>query len=126
VSRSPTTRARIPAANFFTHESIMTELSCEQCGELAAELAVGVLSDCERARVLAHLDGCSGCRNVASALTTIANQIIELLPEAQPPSGFEQRVITALAQLRYLRYQRHSDRVGSNRRKINGHDLPTL
>ena len=63
----------------------MTELTCEQCGELAAELAVGVLSDCERTCVLAHLDGCSGCRNIASALTTIANQIIELLPETQPP-----------------------------------------
>jgi hypothetical protein len=78
----------------FTNEPIMTELTCEQCGELAAELAVGVLSDCERAWVLAHLDGCSCCRDTASALTTIANQIIELLPETQPPTGFEQRVIT--------------------------------
>ena len=60
----------------------MTELTCQQCSELAAELAVGVLSDCERSWLLAHLDGCSGCRNIASALTTIANQIIELLPEA--------------------------------------------
>lgn len=83
----------------------MTELTCEQCGELTAELAVGVLTDCERAWVLAHLDGCSRCRDTASALTTIANHIIELLPEAQPPARLEQRVITALAQLRYKRVQ---------------------
>jgi len=123
VSRSPTTRARIPAAIFCTNEPIMTELTCQQCGELAAELAVGVLTNCERARVLAHLNGCSSCRDTTSALTTIAHQIIELLPEVQPAAGFEQRVITALAQ---LRYQRHLDQVGSSRRKINGYDLRTL
>jgi hypothetical protein len=101
----------------------MTELTCQQCEELTALLAVDVLTDCERARVLAHLEeGCSSCRDTASALTTIANQIIELLPHAQPPAGFEQRVITALAR---LRDQRHPKGVRSNRRITNEYDLRT-
>jgi hypothetical protein len=83
----------------------MIELTCPQCEQLAPELALKMLSDCQRARVLAHLAGCATCRDTVSALTTIADQIIELLPNVSPPAGFEQRVITALAQ---LRYQRHS------------------
>jgi hypothetical protein len=75
----------------------MIELTCPQCEQLAPELALKMLSDCQRARVLAHLAGCSSCRDTVSALTTIADQIIELLPKVQPPAGFEQRVITALA-----------------------------
>jgi hypothetical protein len=99
------TRLRIPAAVFLINERIMTELTCPQCEQLAPELALKMLSDCQRARVLAHLAGCATCRDTISALTTIADQIIELLPNVSPPAGFEQRVITALAQ---LRYQRHS------------------
>jgi hypothetical protein len=94
------TRLCIPAAVFLINERIMIELSCQQCEQLAALLAVDVLTDCQRARVLAHLAGCANCRDTASALTTIADQIIELLPNVQPPAGFEQRVITALARLR--------------------------
>jgi len=82
----------------------MTELTCQQCEQLATELALKMLSDCQRARVLAHLAGCSSCRDTACALTTIADQIIELLPNVQPPAGFEQRVRTALAQLRDQRH----------------------
>ncbi|MBV8996204.1 MAG: zf-HC2 domain-containing protein [Pseudonocardiales bacterium] len=77
----------------------MTELTCDQCGQLAAELVLHALTEGERARVLAHLDGCPSCRDTVSALTTIANQIIELLPPVQPPAGFEQWVVTALARL---------------------------
>jgi Putative zinc-finger len=83
----------------------MIELTCSQCEQLAPELALKMLSDRQRARVLAHLAGCANCRDTVSALTTIADQIIELLPTVRPPAGFEQRVITALAQ---LRDQRHS------------------
>jgi hypothetical protein len=75
----------------------MTELTCQQCRELAAELALGVLPGIERARALAHLDSCTACRNTVSALTLTADRLIELLPGAEPPAGFEQRVISALA-----------------------------
>jgi hypothetical protein len=74
----------------------MTELTCQQYREVAAELALGVLPAIERARALAHLDSCSACRDTVSALTITGDRIIELLPGAEPPAGFEQRVMTAL------------------------------
>lgn len=75
----------------------MAELSCGQCQELAEELALGVLSCHERADALAHLEGCSGCQDKVSALTATADRLVELLPPFEPPVGFEQRVINALA-----------------------------
>lgn len=74
----------------------MTELSCRQCRESAAELALGVLSGVERARALAHLDQCAGCRNAVSALTLTGDRLVELIPGAEPPAGFEDRVMAAL------------------------------
>jgi hypothetical protein len=74
----------------------MTELTCQQCRELAAELALDVLTGRERAQALAHLDSCTSCRDTVSALTVTADRLIELLPDAQPPTGFEDRVMTAL------------------------------
>ncbi|MGH3846353.1 MAG: zf-HC2 domain-containing protein [Pseudonocardiaceae bacterium] len=74
----------------------MTELSCRQCNELAAELALGVLPGVERARVLAHLSQCATCANTVSSLTLTVDRLIELLPDAEPPAGFEQRALTAL------------------------------
>ncbi|MBV9650625.1 MAG: zf-HC2 domain-containing protein [Pseudonocardiales bacterium] len=74
----------------------MTELTCRQCRELAAELALGVLPGAERARTLAHLDHCTACRTAVSALTRTGEALIELLPAAEPPAGFEHRMMTAL------------------------------
>jgi hypothetical protein len=74
----------------------MTELTCQQCRELAAELALDVLTGHERAQALAHLDDCTNCRDTVSALTVTADRLIELLPNAQPPAGFEHRVMAAL------------------------------
>ncbi|MGH3548482.1 MAG: hypothetical protein ACRDQU_10310 [Pseudonocardiaceae bacterium] len=74
----------------------MTELTCQQCRELAAELALGMLPGVERAHALAHLDRCTTCRNTVSALTVTADRFVELQPGAEPPAGFEQRVLTAL------------------------------
>jgi hypothetical protein len=75
----------------------MTELSCRQCREVAAELALGVLPGVERARALAHLDHCTACRNAVSTLTRTGDRVVELIPGAEPPAGFEARVMAALA-----------------------------
>jgi hypothetical protein len=74
----------------------MSELTCQQCRDLAAELALDVLPALERAQALAHLDRCTTCRDTVSSLTLTADRLIELLPEAEPPAGFEQRVLAAL------------------------------
>lgn len=74
----------------------MTELTCQQCQEVAAEVALDVLPCHERAAALTHLEGCSTCQDAVSALTATADRLVELLPAAEPPAGFEQRVISAL------------------------------
>jgi predicted anti-sigma-YlaC factor YlaD len=73
----------------------MDRVSCRQCRELAAELALNVLPARERVGVLAHLDACAGCRDTVSALTDTADRLVELLPVAEPPVGVEHRVMTA-------------------------------
>ncbi|HXT44521.1 MAG TPA: hypothetical protein VN748_10450 [Pseudonocardiaceae bacterium] len=72
-------------------------VTCQQCRERGAELALNVLPARERAGVLAHLDACAGCRDTVSAMTVTADRLVELLPGAEPPVGFEHRVLTALA-----------------------------
>lgn len=74
----------------------MAELTCQQCQEVAAELALDVLPCRERADALAHLERCTSCQDTVSALTVTADRLVELLPAAEPPAGFEQRVISAL------------------------------
>jgi hypothetical protein len=74
----------------------MTELTCQQCEELAAELALDILPCHQRAQMLAHLDRCTSCQDTVCALTNTVDRLVELLPPAQPPAGFEQRVINAL------------------------------
>lgn len=74
----------------------MTEPSCRACRELAAELALGVLPGVERAQALAHLDRCTACRHLVSALTRTGDRLVELVPSAEPPAGFEDRVMAAL------------------------------
>lgn len=73
----------------------MGGVSCQQCRELAAELALNVLPARERVGVLAHLDACAGCRDTVSALTDTADRLVELLPDTEPPVGFEHRVMNA-------------------------------
>jgi hypothetical protein len=74
----------------------MAELSCQQCHDQAAELALGVLCGRQRAGVLAHLHRCASCEDLVGELTVTADRLIELLPGVEPPAGFDQRVITAV------------------------------
>jgi hypothetical protein len=77
----------------------MSELNDMTCGELtdvAAELALGVLTGRERAVAVAHLDTCEACREDVRQLMATGEQLLELLPSAEPPVGFETRVLERL------------------------------
>jgi hypothetical protein len=77
----------------------MSELNDMTCGELAdvaAELALGVLTGRERAMAIAHLDNCDDCREDVRQLMATGEQLLELLPPAEPPAGFETRVLERL------------------------------
>ncbi|MDQ0935793.1 hypothetical protein QFZ49_005765 [Streptomyces turgidiscabies] len=74
----------------------MNGMECERLRELDAELALGVLPARERAEAVAHLDDCPECRERVARLTEVGDDLLALLPDAEPPVGFESRVVRAL------------------------------
>lgn len=61
--------------------------------QAAAELALGLLSGPERADALVHLEMCAVCRTTVDELADVADHLLLLAPEAEPPAGFESRVL---------------------------------
>lgn len=76
--------------------SELNEMSCEEFAEVAAELALGVLTGRERAAALEHLDRCDTCRENVRQLTLTGEELLGLLPAIEPPAGFEIRVLDRL------------------------------
>ncbi|HEU5001670.1 MAG TPA: zf-HC2 domain-containing protein [Actinomycetota bacterium] len=72
--------------------NVSPELTCAEVEELAPELALGILPGDQRAHVLAHLDGCAGCRRVVKELADAGDALLAMAPEIEPPAGFAQRV----------------------------------
>jgi hypothetical protein len=68
-------------------------LGCDEFAEVAAELALGVLTGRERAAALAHLDSCESCRELVRELTMTGEELLALLPSREPSAGFETRVL---------------------------------
>jgi hypothetical protein len=76
----------------------VSALSCAEARELAPELALGILSGAERAEVVLHVNGCARCQAYVAELTEAADAIPQLAPEAEPPPGFEARVLHRLGE----------------------------
>ncbi|MFE0650971.1 anti-sigma factor family protein [Streptomyces sp. NPDC059534] len=72
-------------------------MDCERLREEGAELALGILPARERAEAVAHLDRCPDCRAYVERLTAVGDGLLGLLPGAEPPVGFESRVVRAIA-----------------------------
>jgi hypothetical protein len=72
-------------------------VSCEDTREIAAELALGIADGAERARALHHLAGCADCRRAVEELSAVADELLILAPEREPPAGFESHVLARLA-----------------------------
>lgn len=70
-------------------------LSCPEVELLAAEVALGTVSATERAAALAHLRQCQSCQRLVDELSTVADGLLLLAPEAEPSIGFESRVLAA-------------------------------
>ena len=71
-------------------------MGCDELADVAAELALGVLTGRERAEALAHLEQCPACRENVRQLTNTGEELLELLPAIEPPPGFETRVMDRL------------------------------
>jgi hypothetical protein len=71
----------------------VSELTCAELEELAAELALGTVSGAERAGALDHLARCAACRELVDDLAGVADRLLLLAPVAEPPPGFESKVL---------------------------------
>ncbi len=68
------------------------ERGCQQYDDELAELALGVLTGRERARVLSHVESCPRCAEELEVLSRTADSIVQAAPEMEPPLGFEVRL----------------------------------
>lgn len=71
-------------------------MRCGELEELAAELALGTVSGSERAAALDHLAGCAACRDLVDQLARAADTMLLLAPAAEPPPGFESKVLARM------------------------------
>jgi hypothetical protein len=74
----------------------MTRPDCGSCRELCPELALGLVTGRERADALTHLQGCEGCRKHLAGLTRLHDELLAVIPDIEPPPGFETRVLARL------------------------------
>jgi hypothetical protein len=61
-----------------------------------SDLAMGVLDGRERAVVLDHVASCASCAAELEQLTAVADSLVHLAAEVEPPAGFESRVLERL------------------------------
>ena len=67
--------------------SELNDMTCAELADVAAELALGVLTGRERAMAIAHLDRCDECREHVRQLMATGEQLLELFvcaPYATP------------------------------------------
>ena len=68
------------------------EHGCDAHREELSELALGVLTGRDRARVLVHVESCPRCAEELEHLSRAADAVVQAAPDAEPPMGFEVRL----------------------------------
>ena len=81
----------------------MPDERCDELREPVAELALGIASGEQRARVLDHTGRCASCQRLLGELALVGDELLLLAPEHEPPPGFEVRVIERLGRPRKRR-----------------------
>jgi putative zinc finger protein len=69
------------------------ERKCAEIRDLLPELALGIAGGEERAGALQHLAHCVDCRRELEQLSEVADELMLIAPEKEPPIGFESRVL---------------------------------
>jgi hypothetical protein len=80
-----------------------SDARCDAVYDELVELALGTLSGVERSSILGHVQECPRCREEADRLSSVADAILSLAPEVEPPPGFETRVFSRMG----VRLRRH-------------------
>jgi hypothetical protein len=68
-------------------------MSCDEVRQLAPELALGIADGAERAAALRHVAVCPECRRMLDELSEVTDELLMLVPEREPPAGFESRLL---------------------------------
>jgi hypothetical protein len=76
----------------------MRDIDCASMREVAAELALGILTGPDRSAALAHIDRCARCQAEVASLAEAADRLLDLGPARGAPDGFEGRVTAAFGQ----------------------------
>jgi hypothetical protein len=98
-------------------------VDCDRFAEVAAELALGVLTGRERAEAVPQLDRCDACREDVRELAFTGEELLGLLPEVTPPAGLEFRVLNELGVHGPRRHRRRGGRRRGSRRWPAGSQL---
>ena len=69
---------------------------CEETREVLPELALGIADGEQRARVLEHVADCPECRRELERQSGVADGLLLLAPDHEPPPGFEVRVLDSV------------------------------
>lgn len=78
--------------------------TCADVDAAVDELAVGAVSEPLRSDLLAHAASCPSCDLRLRELVAVADRLLLLAPSAEPPPGFETRVLAALRPRRRSRW----------------------
>jgi anti-sigma factor RsiW len=76
----------------------MTDLTCRDVQDSAAEYALDILDSDQRSAVAAHLIRCPDCRAEVETMSGVSTRLLELVPGTEPPLGFDQRVLAQVRQ----------------------------
>jgi anti-sigma factor RsiW len=74
----------------------MSATSCHLVREAAPDFALGALTGRERAAVVAHLDDCPACRTLVGEYASVADGLLELIPDAEPADDIAPPVLAAM------------------------------
>lgn len=72
---------------------------CHAARPMLAELATGAATGHDRADAVRHVAGCPSCRHEVAELARAADDLLLLVPEREPPPGFETAVAQRIASL---------------------------
>lgn len=84
----------------------MIEMDCTQVEEAATEYALGILPDEEARAVSAHILACPACRQEIEEIRGVGDRLLDLVPDAEPPLGFDRRVLSSVGSTRRRRPSR--------------------
>jgi anti-sigma factor RsiW len=95
-------------------------MDCSELRDVAAELALDLLTGPERAAALSHLETCDECRADVASLAATADDVLALAPAVEPPAGFEWTLLRRLTADRATERPSHARRRMRRRRVVGG------